>query len=90
MYCNVCGDTKNIKYYYELRQTICPACKIDTPKKVGKVEFDRTYWAGKEDEVSNSIKREFYRDYLSSRFTMQQYIVATQQEHAAHAEEKIC
>jgi hypothetical protein len=43
---------------------------------VRRIDFDREYWAGSSG-VPESIKREFYSDYLASQHTVAEYIRAT-------------
>ena len=77
MYCRICGDESNIKYYVSKRQSLCPSCAKDTPAKVGRESFDRKYWA-KDDDCPEAIRREFYADYLaSSHGSIESYIEAT-------------
>jgi len=73
MYCRICGDTANVKYYPGKRQALCPHCSKDTPRKVSRENFDRQYWSGDSD-APEGIRREFYADYLASSDTVQQYI----------------
>lgn len=71
MYCQICGD-ENSQYYPAKRQSLCKYCAEDTPKKAGKMSFDKFYW-DKPGEVPKAIKRDFYEDYLRSTCTLNQY-----------------
>jgi hypothetical protein len=65
MYCRICGDEKDVRYYATRRQSLCRSCAKDTPRKVGRESFDRVYWAG-DEHCPESVRREFYLDYLAS------------------------
>jgi hypothetical protein len=77
MKCRICGDEKHIEFCLAQRQALCAFCKNGMPAKVGRKEFDRAYWQGRASEVLESIKREFYSDYLSSGETLAEYITHT-------------
>lgn len=79
MYCKICGDENNISYRPGRRQVLCDTCAKDTPVKVSRSSFDRQYW-GNDPTVNESIKREFYEDYLASKNTLPEYIKATTSE----------
>jgi hypothetical protein len=64
MYCRICGDEANVRYYPRKRQALCRHCAKDTPAKVDRATFDKLYWG--KDDVPESTKREFYADYLAS------------------------
>lgn len=77
MYCRICGEENNVKYYATKRQALCRHCAKDTPAKVSRAAFDRKYWAG-DDDCPESIRREFYADYLASRHgSIESYMEAT-------------
>lgn len=76
MYCKICGDEKNVKFYPKKRQNLCFSCSQDTPKKVSRENFDAKYW-GKKEEVSEGTKKSFYEDYLASKYTLKEYLDAT-------------
>lgn len=82
MYCRICGvtdDEVRIQYYPNKRQALCRHCAKGTPSKVGRIEFDRLYWAGAtENDPPESTRREFYSDYLASRHSsVASYLAAT-------------
>ncbi len=77
MYCRICGDESGVKYYPAKRQSLCPFCAKDTPRKVGRDAFDKAYWAGDDEPPPEGIKREFYSDYLASSYTLAEYIENT-------------
>ena len=79
-YCKVCGDERETEYYPSKRQTLCPSCAADTPRKISREAFDRAYWRG-DTTVHPSIRREFYADYLASSYTLAEYIAATTAEY---------
>jgi hypothetical protein len=76
MYCKVCGDERDVQYYPAKRQTLCPTCAAETPRKVSRRAFDAAYWDG-EDDCPESTRREFYEDYLHSDSTLEDYIERT-------------
>ena len=77
MYCRICGDENDTRYYSTKRQTLCQSCAKDTPAKVSRETFDREYWSG-DDDVNDAIKREFYADYLASgHSSVKSYSAAT-------------
>lgn len=76
MYCRICGDETNVKFYPSKRQALCPHCAKDTPAKIGREQFDKRYWSDS-DDVNESIKREFYADYLASEHAYDEYVKAT-------------
>ncbi len=80
MYCRVCGDSRNVRFYSSKRQALCAACAKETPAKVGREAFDRQYWGGEAGTVPEAIKREFYSDYVASTHDLPDYI-----EHTASA-----
>lgn len=80
MYCRICGDEENVKYYPAKRQTLCTFCAKDTPRKVSRETFDKRYWVSDDPNEApppESIKLEFYADYLASGDTLDEYIEAT-------------
>ena len=78
MYCRICGSEENVRYYATKRQALCPYCSKDTPPKVNREAFDKKYWAGDNTPPPDSIKREFYADYLAScHGSIESYIEAT-------------
>jgi hypothetical protein len=79
MYCRICGDEKDVRYYAGKRQSLCRSCAKDTPAKVSRTTFDRVYWTGcEENDPPEGIRREFYADYLASRHgSVASYIEAT-------------
>ena len=78
MHCRICGSEKNTKYYPDHRQTLCKGCAKDTPPKVSRSVFDAFYWDNPNaDDPPESVKREFYFDYLTSTYTLEEYKIAT-------------
>lgn len=78
MYCRVCGVRENVEYRPSKLQTLCDPCSKETPRKIGREEFDAAYWKGEgADTVPESTKREFYSDYKTSTHTLEEYIEAT-------------
>ena len=82
-YCRVCGDENGTRFYAAQRQILCPSCAKDTPAKCSRASFDAAYWAGASsdpaspDYVPDSIRAEFYQDYLRSSHTLDEYIART-------------
>jgi hypothetical protein len=76
MNCYICGTpTTNISWNKGAR-ALCKACDETTPVKVSFSEFVRVYF--KDDpSVPYSTRREFFSDYLSSTYTLEQYIAET-------------
>ena len=68
-YCNVCGDTENIKYSDSKRQYLCSGCFQDTPKKESFLMFAQ-HFSG----MPYKIQKDFYEDYIASSFTLDTYI----------------
>ena len=68
-YCNVCGNTKNIKYSDSRRQYLCPICFGYIPKKESFLMFEKHFI-----EMPYKIQRDFYEDYLASSYTLDAYI----------------
>lgn len=80
MQCRICGDD-NAQYYSSRRMALCPSCLSETPAKLSRSQFDLAYWGeGYEAIVPASTRREFYEDYLTSMFTLDQYIAETKVE----------
>lgn len=81
MYCQICGiRSEDVKHRVTKHRRMCDACSKETPRKAGRVAFDRKYWGVGVDSVPPSTKREFYSDYLSSTQTLDAYIDATTEE----------
>jgi len=80
-YCQICGDTRRVKYYPSKRQSLCAYCATSVPRKVSRAVFDKKYWNGHPENVPIGIRREFYEDYLRSGDTLPQYMKATISEH---------
>lgn len=76
MHCRICGTSKKVKYRRGPRMSLCPDCAAGTPKKATYEGFTKKYWADP-GLVSESIKREFYNDYKTSKHTLQEYIDVT-------------
>jgi hypothetical protein len=76
MYCRICGTEEKVAYRPGKLQALCDSCNRETPRKVSRSSFDRVYWKGDPD-VGDSIKSEFYSDYLSSECTLSEYIEQT-------------
>lgn len=79
MACFICGETRNVKFRKDLFKYICAYCSPSTPRKVNREAFDKRYWGEieKTEKVPESVKREFYSDYLSSSDNLEAYIAAT-------------
>jgi len=75
MYCKICGDTKNVKYYNRFGYFACKYCAKGTPAKVNKETFKKVYFGN--EPVLNSILNEFYEDYKFSKHNLQEYIEKT-------------
>ena len=75
MHCYICGTEKNL--VVKNFRHICRDCSHGMPKKVSRESFDKAYWQGKVNDVPNSIKREFYADYMASYHTLAAYIEET-------------
>ena len=70
-YCRICGDESGAEYRPSARQTLCTLCADDTPVKVGRSAFEAAY------KTPAAIRREFYDDYLTSNYTLAEYIKHT-------------
>jgi hypothetical protein len=46
-----------------------------TPAKASRAEFEKAYFGG--DPSYSKIAKEFYEDYLASKYNLKQYIKAT-------------
>lgn len=77
MQCRVCGSTDNMATYSNQRVSMCSVCVNETPRKMGRTEFDRTYWGIGFEKVSDGIRREFYSDYLVSVLSFGEYLDTT-------------
>lgn len=75
MYCRICGDETNVKYYPAKRQSLCRHCAKDTPAKVSFETFCKAIFQG-DEECPHAIKRDFYDDYKASRDTLKEYAKA--------------
>lgn len=73
MGCRICGDNNGASYRMLKLQVLCPICDKDTPDKMNRSEFDAHYWGSKLSDIPNSIRREFYSDYLSSSLSFTDY-----------------
>lgn len=73
MYCRICGDESNVKFYPSKRQSLCDFCAKDTPAKVSFDTFCAAMFKGDED-CPRSIMRDFYDDYKASSDTLDAYI----------------
>ena len=80
MHCRICGETEGIEYYQHKRQSLCKHCAKDTPKKMGRLDFDQKYWGRGWQEVPNSTRSEFYSDYLASSDSFAKYVDNTTSE----------
>lgn len=76
MYCKICGDEMNVRYYPSKHNSLCPCCASDTPRKVRFELFNRIYFAGDRD-CPESTRKEFYTDYLSSKYNLRDYMAKT-------------
>ena len=76
MPCKICGDPIT-RWRPENRQTLCNSCAADTPRKIGRSEFDRKYWGPDFEEVHPETRREFYEDYLTSSQNFRDYQEST-------------
>ena len=77
MYCRICGSEEDARYYEHARRTLCRYCAEDTPKKVDRETFEKTYWGEQLPEVDRNTRQNFWEDYLSSRDTLKKYIEHT-------------
>ena len=75
-YCHVCGAEEAV-FYPACRNWLCQSCRQDTPSKIDRTSFNRKYWGKEISEVPESIRREFYEDYLASTCTFAQYVKDT-------------
>jgi len=76
MYCRICGTHRTVEYRRRCFMNLCDHCSSETPKKASRYFFDKRYWSNSND-VPESIKKEFYNDYKTSRCTVAQYIEQT-------------
>jgi hypothetical protein len=75
MYCRICGDENDVKYYPDKRQSLCPSCASDTPRKVGLGVFAKAMFPPDVDEMPpRAIVRDFYEDYLASSQGLLDYV----------------
>ena len=80
MVCSICGDEK-ADYYFSKHQSLCKTCNSETPNKLGFSQFVLTYFGPNAIEtVPASTRKEFYDDYKTSRYTIDQYIKQTTEE----------
>jgi hypothetical protein len=80
MYCKVCGSEENVKFYPNKLQALCKFCADETPNKVGFDRFVSFYFPGDDiyhGEVPYSTKKEFYDDYRTSTYNLENYKQAT-------------
>jgi hypothetical protein len=59
------------------RQNLCDPCNAETPRKVSREAFEKRYWGARVNEVPNSVRYEFWSDYLTSSETLANYITTT-------------
>ena len=76
MYCQICGNPDNIKFYPAKHSRLCQYCASETPQKMHRAVFDSKYWENP-DEVPESTKHEFYDDYKYSKDNFEQYVANT-------------
>lgn len=81
-YCRICG-AEGAKFYGAKRLTLCKGCAKDTPTKICREDFDRYYWGNEFQNVPDSIRREFYEDYLFSTDDVDSYIIATTKKESS-------
>jgi hypothetical protein len=75
-WCRICG-ADGAKYQPRKRQALCAWCYGSTPNKLSRAEFDRRYWGSEWEGTPESIRREFYSDYLASSCTFTAYVKHT-------------
>lgn len=71
--CWVCGDDRGVKYSPSRRMALCPTCLSETPVKVDRETFEAAYWNVETKEIPESVRAEFYDDYLRSSDTLARY-----------------
>lgn len=77
MFCRVCGSEENVKVRADIQcRAICKQCYKGMPKKVSKDIFDLIYWKN-DKRIPDSVKKEFYSDYLYSMHDIESYIEHT-------------
>lgn len=74
--CNICGH-QEASYASHQRQVLCKACIKETPHKLSRADFDVKYWGDNVITVPASTRKEFYDDYLASKFCFDDYKKAT-------------
>ena len=72
--CQICG-ADNAQWTHKTRSTLCADCAKDTPAKISYAAFCVDYFDG--ESVHAKIAREFYEDYLASRYSLPEYIQKT-------------
>ena len=75
MYCRVCGDENQVSFHGPSGQYLCKSCAKDTPHKVSRETFYKKYFG--DEDIPESIKREFYEDYQRSTHNLKEYIAKT-------------
>ena len=77
MYCKICGTEYKVKFRPSKLQNLCEFCNKETPKKMSKHNFDKKYWGKDFESVPQSVRSEFYSDYLASSNTFKKYLEET-------------
>ena len=72
--CRICGS-EGARYRANARNILCDFCAKDTPAKKTLEEFRAEYF--KNENPPLSTIREFYSDYLASKYTLAEYIQET-------------
>jgi len=82
MVCSICGDEK-ADYYFSKHQSLCKTCNSETPNmsRIYNVIWEFLMLSALET-VPASTRKEFYDDYKTSRYTIDQYIKQTTEEDA--------
>lgn len=76
MQCKICGAEGGL-WRNRSMQTLCGPCHRKTPHKVTKSVFRQRYF-GVENVPAQTIN-EFYEDYLTSLYSLEDYIRETQE-----------
>ena len=79
MLCRIC-NSHNAVYRKNRRQYMCTECFILTPKKISYKDFKKIYFKS-DDTVAKDVVKVFYNDYLTSIYTIEEYILQTTEKY---------
>ena len=76
MLCRICGMHGHVIYRDKCKQYLCTSCFIMTPKKISYNKFKLIYF-NSADNIAKDVATVFYNDYLTSTYTIKEYIQQT-------------